>query len=254
MKFAFTLLTFSLFTVNLFSGSRQLPSNHQGFAASSVVVPVMANLAGLNGAIFKTQVSILNPSSFNYSIQVTLYDPNGMVSQQSITMSSGQIRNYSNFLQDVFSYSGAGAVKFDSQTPAGGSTDFQFVLQSGVYWDTSNGNYGTAVPGFVYSSSSFEAYSVGVNVSPAARTNIGCFNDSEDANTVEAAVFDSSGQLVDTVTMTLPARSWKQIAVTASVTGGYIRWRPTLPAYCYAVVVDNRTNDGNFIPAGEFVP
>ncbi len=254
MRFVFTLLTVCLLSFNLLASDQNPSSNRLGFAASSVVVPAMANLAGLNGAIFKTQVSILNPSNFNYPIAVTLYGPAGMVGSRSLAMSPGQIRNYSNFLQDVFSYTGAGAVRFDSQTPDGGNADFQFVLQSEVYSDTTNGNYGTAVPGFVYSASSFDAYSVGVNVSSAARTNIGCFNDSDQTNTVEAAVFDSSGQLVDTVVMTLPALSWRQMALTANVTGGYIRWRPSLPAYCYAVVVDNRTNDGNFIPAAEFVP
>ncbi|MEW5977269.1 MAG: hypothetical protein AB1898_15875 [Acidobacteriota bacterium] len=254
MKAWFVILTVCLLSFDAVAKDQNLSGNRLGFAASSAVVPVMANLEGLNGAVFQTQVSIFNPTAFNYSVQVTLYGPDGMVGSRTLTMSPGQIRNYSNFLQDVFAYAGAGAVRFDSRTPDGGSADFQFVLNSEVYWDTANGSYGTSVPALFHDASSFEAYSVGVKVSSAARTNIGCFNDSDQANAVEASVFDASGQLVDTVSMTVAPHSWKQMRLTASVNGGHIRWRLSAPAYCYAVVVDNRTNDGNFIPAAEFVP
>jgi hypothetical protein len=254
MRFVLTLLTVCLFSCNSFASNQDPSSNRLSFAASSVVVPVMANLQGLQGAFFKTQVSILNPSNFNYPIAVTLFGPNGVVGSQNLIMAPGQIRNYSNFLQEVFTYAGAGSVRFDSQASEGGSADFQFVVQSEVYWDTANGNYGTVVPALVYTASNFDSYSVGVNVSDASRTNIGCFNDSAGTNVVEAAVYDSSGQLANTVVMTLAAHSWGQMALTANVAGGYIRWRPTFPAFCYAVVVDNRTNDGNFILAAEFVP
>jgi len=33
-----------------------------------------------------------------------------------------------------------------------------------------------------------------------------------------------------------------------------VRFRPSQPAYCFTVVVNNTTNDGHFIPATEFTP
>ena len=38
----------------------------------------------------------------------------------------------------------------------------------------------------------------------------------------------------------------------ANVTNGYIRWRTSALAYCYAVVVDNLSNDGTFVPGAEY--
>ena len=48
-------------------------------------------------------------------------------------MSLGQIRNCDNFLADVFNYGGAGTVKFDSQSIAGGSDNNQFLVDAQVY-------------------------------------------------------------------------------------------------------------------------
>ena len=56
--------------------------------------------------------------------------------------------------------------------------------------------------------------------------------------------------------LNLPAKGWSQIGINDTVSGGYIKWRPqTLSSsYCYAVVVDNTSNDGTFIPALSYIP
>ena len=43
-------------------------------------------------------------------------------------------------------------------------------------------------------------------------------------------------------------------AVTATVVGGYVQFDPTEAAVCYAVIVDNATNDGRFLAATEYKP
>ena len=43
-------------------------------------------------------------------------------------------------------------------------------------------------------------------------------------------------------------------AVSSIVSGGYVQFDPTDSAVCYAVVVDNATNDGRFISAAEYRP
>ena len=42
--------------------------------------------------------------------------------------------------------------------------------------------------------------------------------------------------------------------MTTIVSGGYVQFDPTDSAVCYAVVVDNATNDGRFISAAEYKP
>ena len=69
-----------------------------------------------------------------------------------------------------------------------------------------------------------------------------------------AEVFDASNQLIKTVSITLPGGSWGQVALGTNVVGGYISWKPSTIAYCYAVVVNNTSNDGSFIPAANYNP
>jgi hypothetical protein len=218
----------------------------QLFSSSFAVVPSTANVPGLFGAVWKTQVELFNPTTSTYSVQVSLYDKTGKVKEVSIDMAAGQVRNYANFLSDVFSYSGAGALKFDS-----GSDQNQFVLDASVYTDTANGRYITPVAALNFDASNFASYSLGIIIDSSARTNIGAFNQTPSANTVTAELYDSSGTLVNTFTLTLASQGWNQVAISSNVTGGYIKFIPTLPAYCFAVVVNNTSNDGNFIQAAE---
>src|SRR5919197_758948 len=103
-------------------------------AFTNVTIPVMANNPGLQGAFFKTKVAIFNPTQLSYPIDITLFSGNGQVAKTALNMAPGQIRNYENFLQDVFSYSGAGAVQFDSSAGApGGSTGRDFMVTAEVF-------------------------------------------------------------------------------------------------------------------------
>jgi hypothetical protein len=67
-------------------------------------------------------------------------------------------------------------------------------------------------------------------------------------------VYDSANRLVTTVVLTVGGGSWIQVSLPNAVSGGYIRWRPVSAAYCYAVVVNNASNDGTFVPAVNYVP
>jgi hypothetical protein len=235
-----------LMAFNLFAAGPRQPRQSLSFASNFAVVPSMANLPGPFGAVWKTKVELFNPTASDYSIQATLYDKTGQLQQKSITLSAGQVRSYQNFLSDVFSFGGAGAVKFDS-----GNDQNEFVLNAEVYTDTANGRYITPVPGLVFDASNSVSYSLGVSVDSDNRTNIGAFNYSASNNTVTAELYDSSGTLVTTVTLTLAPWAWNQVAAPTNVSSGYIKFTPTLPAFCYAVVVNNTSNDGDFIQAVE---
>jgi len=233
------------------------PKAQVSSASPQITVPTMANTPGALGGIFKTKVVVFNPTFSAYPIQVTLYTSNGLVDQKTIYMSAGQIRNYENFLEEVFAFTGAGAVNFDSLTIPGGNLNYRFLVNSEVYIDGPNGRYKTTVMnGFPLDpvSPGANAYSTGITQDSSNRVNIGCFNASSLANIVVAEVYDSSNQLLKTVSITLPGGSWNQVALGITVTGGYITWKPSTIAYCYAVVVNNVSNDGSFIPAANSTP
>ena len=55
-------------------------------------------------------------------------------------------------------------------------------------------------------------------------------------------------------TLALPANGWGQTGISSVVNNGYVQFDPSDSAVCYAVVVDNTTNDGLFISAAEYRP
>ena len=87
------------------------------------------------------------------------------------------------------------------------------------------------------------------------RTNVGCFDQSGAPNHVKATILDSTGQqTLGSVDLNLAGHGWGQTAVNTIVSGGYVRFQPDDSAVCYAVVVDNTTNDGRLISAAEYRP
>jgi hypothetical protein len=223
-------------------------------ASTTIVVPTAANVVGARGSTFQTRISIFNPTAFTYPIQVTFYDQSGNMAMANINMSGGQLRIYDNFLGDVFSATGAGTLKFESQLIPGGSPDFQFVVNAEVWTVSAGGRYGTSVTTTIGDGSAAESYSPGIRVDSDFRSNVGCFNDSGSINTVVADVFDASNNLVTTVMLTVPPHAWAQTPIPANVASGYVRFRPARSAYCWAVAVNNTTNDGHFVLASEYVP
>lgn len=251
-------ILFFLLLVAVCSGAELVPLQSQAASASPVItIPVMTNAPGALGGVFKTKVVIFNPTISSYPVEVSLYGANGFVAKTTINLSAGQVRNYENFLAEVFTYTGAGTVNFDSLSLAGGNPNLKFLVSAEVYIDSPNGRFKTVVstgPPLDPVSPTAIAYSIGITVDGDNRTNIGCFNTSFSTNVINADVYDSANRLVTTIVLTVGGGSWTQVSLPNSVSGGYIRWRPVNAAYCYAVVVNNTSNDGTFIPAVSYVP
>ena len=239
-------------------GAELIPLQSQAASASPVItIPVMTNAPGALGGVFKTKVVVFNPTIFSFPVEVSLYGTNGFVSKTTINLAAGQVRNYENFLAEVFSYTGAGTVNFDSLSLPGGNSNLKFLVSAEVYMDSDKGRFTTVVStGAPVDpvSPTANAYSVGITVDSDSRTNLGCFNTSFSTNVISAEVYDSANRLVTTIGLTLGGGSWTQVSLPNSVSGGYIRWRPVSAAYCYAVVVNNTSNDGTFVPAVSYVP
>jgi hypothetical protein len=224
----------------------------RGFASDQQTVPVMGNLQGI-GSNFQTYVAILNPTSSAFSVQASLYDTAGLRHDAMISLAAGELKTYPNFLSSVFGFIGAGAVTFKAPDSIGGTHNNRFIIDTEVL--TSGSRFGTSVPALEFAGSNSRSFSPGVTVDSTARTNIGCFNQGDGANSIKATVLDATGKLtLGSVTLALAANAWGQTAITTTVSGGMIQFDPSDSAVCYAVVVDNSTNDGRFVLATEYKP
>jgi hypothetical protein len=215
------------------------------FASDYQTIPVVSNVRGIGGT-FQSYVALLNPTSSGFTVTASLYDTTGTKRDASITLAAGELRTYANFLADVFNYTGGGALTLRS--PQAGN---RFVVSTEI---TSN-RYNTMIPVLEFAGTSSPSFALGVNVDTNTRTNVGCFNQSDAANRIRATVYDATGkQNLGTFEMNLSANAWGQTSITSIVSGGYVQFEPQDNAVCYAVVVDNSTNDGRFINAAEYKP
>jgi len=229
------------------------------FTSAYRIIPTAANNPGQFGAVFKTRVAIVNVTNRTYTIQATLYRSGSGTIVRQITMGSRQARNYDNFLQDVFSYSGAGGVELDAFiAPPGGSDLNEFAVFAEVYTESTNGRYKTVVnisdpsDGLSLTDPSITP---GIFVDSSSRTNIGCLNTGTSQAVVNVDLFSSTGSLLTTYFLTIPGNGWAQGGVLQPVAGGYLVWRlqSGMAPDCFAVVVDNQSNDGSFIQPSKYL-
>ena len=240
-RFAFLVLITLLATTAFAQAGRRAPND--SFASDLQTIPVVANTSGFNGAQFTTYVALFNPTASTVTVTATFYDANGTATAKTITLAAGQLQTYSNFLSDVFGMTGGGAVTLRASD--------RIIANSEVR----SGGYSTSVPTLEFAGSSSRSFAPGVTVDSGSRTNVGCFNQSDNANTVKATVFDNTGkQTIGSVTLNLGPKAWGQTGIPSIVSGGYVQFDPTDNAVCYAVVVSNATNDGRFISAAEYRP
>jgi hypothetical protein len=219
---------------------------HDSFASNQQTLPVVANVVGFGGAVFRSYVAILNPTPSSFDVTASFFDGNGTKKDATINLAAGEMKVFGNFLGTVFAASGGGAVTFSSPDPSN-----RFIVSSEVQVN----DFSTPVPALEFAGSNSRSFSPGISVNSESRTNIGCFNESDAANTIKATVLDTTGKLtVGTVTLSLPPRAWGQTPINSVVSDGIVQFDPSDSAVCYAVVVDNHTNDGRFISAAEYRP
>jgi len=220
-------------------------------AVSHLLLPTSANVNGQFGAVFKTKVSIFNAVDATYSIRVGLSVSNGEIAHTFITLAPGQTLTFNNILSDLFGYYGGGAIDLDS-----GDANLDFIVNSQVYVDTASGRYTTAVQfsddlGDIIPSR--PGYVIGVSVNSASRTNIGCASNSPYDQTITFQAFDANNFAVGSpFPFTLAAFGWAQYGVNLSLTNGGIYITATQNAVCYAVEVNNMSNDGTYQLATPF--
>lgn len=230
---------------------------------SSYVFPSVANTQGLFSAFFKTKVTLYNPNTFDIVVQVQLTTGAGAPPTQNLPLAAGAFRRWDNFLQDEFSFTGgAGLVFTESSSKA-------FVAIVEVYVDGPNGRYTTPVTGLLPDDAILPSslapgaiwVAPGIQNNAGNRANFGCLSLAPVASSVQVHFFAfTNGERTDTsVILNLQSLAWQQMAVP--VTGddiiavfGLTTNDPSLIAYCYAVNVNNASNDGNSIVARRAPP
>jgi hypothetical protein len=223
------------------------------FASDLSTVPVMGNTPGAFGATFQTYVAILNPTANAFNVQASLWDANGQRHDATISLAAGQLKTFQNFLAEVFNVTGGGAVTFSSPQTPGGTHNNRFIVSTEVR--TSGTHFSTTIPVLEFAGTDSRSFVAGVTVDSNTRTNVGCFNQSANANPIKVTVLDNTGtQTLGTTTLNLGPNAWGQTGIGAIVSNGYVQFDPSDSAVCYAVVVDNTTSDGRFISAVEYRP
>ncbi len=220
-------------------------------AVSHLLLPTSANANGQFGSVYKTKVSIFNAVSASYPIRVGLSDRGGEIAHTSVFIGPGETLTYNNILNDLFGYVGGGAIDLDSS-----NGNFVFIVNAQVYVDSPGGRYTTAVqfaddlgaitparPGFA----------IGISVNGQRRTNVGCASNTSIPQTIQFQGFDANNFAVGTpLVFTLNGFGWDQYGANFSLTNGGIQITTTGNAVCYAVEVDNTSNDGTFQLATPF--
>lgn len=228
----------------------------QDIGSGWVIVPTAANAAGQHGAFFKTRVSVYGQPEFTSStgipMKIFALTPTGRLSF-TYTLPAGTVKTWENALQEIFGYTGAAAILFDTDN----LEDSLFVTAE-VYTDSPNGRFSTAVDAQTildYVGSTYPDLTIGVTAGGSFRANIGCSNYSFGKSTTTAILYGADGIRVKTFSFEVPAYGWAQIPVDAPVSRGAILWQNTgTSAFCWAVNVDNTSNDGTFLGRTTYVP
>jgi hypothetical protein len=223
-----------------------------------------ANVQGQNGAFFKTKMTLFNPNAEQITIIAGLQTPSGLfpAAGLSIVLPANSFKEYDNFLQDVFGYTGgAGIGMLDS------TLSHNFVAVAEVYVEGPNGRYSTPLTGLFTTDAVARAGSgslsvaAGLKVTSSTRANFGCASASPEQTTVHVVfyAFTNGVRTSTTADLVLPPLSWTQQSVPIqgtdilayfSVTGGGAGGGGSPGgAYCYGVNVDNTSNDGTDIVA-----
>ena len=239
----------------------ELPSPEpESLVGLGYVFPSTANAPGANGAYFKTRMVLTNPHTTRILLAAVLDTQTGSAGIKTIILEVGETRVYENFLQDVFAYTGGGGVGLMEVTETR-----PFYASAEVWAENANGRFSTSLFGMgiadrvVNLANKDTGYSLaaGVRVNASNRANVGCVNMYYAAAQVRADVYNESSATVPAaqLVLDLPGSGWAQTSVP--VTGENIRiffWQLTAAenphgTYCYAVNVNNQSNDGTSIPA-----
>lgn len=246
-------------------------------AQPAVYLPGAANTAGLGGAQFRTRVFIFAYGSQTpVVVNVLAATPGGLLTPASVGIPDDSLSYSSeNILADLFHYTGGAALRFTVDPSSGG---LALIVRAEVYTDGPFGEMSTPVPVLTSGDAVPPAYnpvfgqynislSIGTRSDSAHRMNVACSNFGPNSVSVDAYIYSTGGVLEWNHEFTLSPGQWSQAAVdgtgTPDGTGSPVFSNGVAhfyayssqgvasiePVFCYAVIVNNASNDGTVVPA-----
>ena len=223
-----------------------------GFSLPNLyVLPAVAHTAGAEGANWRTDMVIHNPSADSIAHSVLSLLKTGQdnsdfesVEREIPPCSSMGI---DDAVLSLFGHDGSGALLIQSDAS-------NLVITSRTYNDQPQGTFGQFIPGIAESRLNGTLLTQ-LTENDTYRTNVGMAALYELEQTVSLELYDSSGTQLNSMDVVLPPLGHMQLnqiyrmAGVGSVKNGFIKIKNGTGLAAYASVVDNRTGDAIFIPA-----
>jgi len=190
-----------------------VPASAQ-FAAPGGTLPVVANLPGLNGTLWRSDVSVLNVSDADTNVMFQLF-PEIVDDAQAYApktagpflVRAGEQLTRTNVLQSMFQLVNTkGALRIYSTDGA------PLVIGSRTYNDPGGGTYGQDVSSVLVGN---RGWAPGVEHDSLYRTNLGIFWQYDEAVVFDVAVFKADGTQVGSGTVSFPTSGLLQLPLTS---------------------------------------
>ena len=245
----------------LFTAVLLAPATRADDGGSVIQLPVVVSAEGRGGVFFRTRVAIVNLGQDTNEIRAHVGIGGGLDVVLG-TLALDEQKVYEDFLPEAVGAAGAAGVVFTTSQPA--------ALTAEITLDSGDGRrYSTVVPpsdglptllaqsplGQVEPVPPLPAaISLPVTVDSYTRTNLACTNLTASPWRVRADVHAADGRLVESRDLSIDPDGFAQVALANAVAGGYVEWTtvgaaPDGRRDCYAVVVDNGTNDARIVRA-----
>lgn len=228
------------------------------------MVPAAANVAGLNGTVWHTDLSLHNPHAFDLPVEIDFLPSdtdNQVADALFVTLEPWETFNLWDVLgSEYFATDGTGAILVvaDWGLACDPVEDCDFLVTSRTYTldpDDGFGEFGQTIPG----SSTWQGidwatlgYAAGIlNDGLSFRTNIGIASWSGDWTTVAVDVQDADGTIIESLSYDVPPFGHVQDRLVAAIEGGsLVFWledgSDDALVFGYASVVDQSTGDASF--------
>lgn len=223
------------------------------------LIATSAELAGANQTYWRTELSVHNAATNAATVTFRYLPPPGIApKERTISLGGGLTITYANALRDLFGVTNVGgAIAVEASNPLGLPN---VKLSSRTFTTSTTGTYGQFVPA-VDDVLPATLYLVGLENSASFRTNVGVVNKAGSQQNATLTLYDASGVVLASPTMSLPAGSFQQLGITnlfpvltgQSKSGMSIRIAASSSdaVTAYASLIDNRTQDPSYVEASQ---
>ncbi len=223
-------------------------------STNSYFIPAAALASGAEGSFFQTDVDINNAGAAMVTYQF-LWLPRGTnnsdpQTSDSLTLAAGASVRYENVLEEVFGLvpPASGALAITSDSPDLGVMSRTYNVPTVKI----SGTFGQAIPGVSGSNLITQNETkriIFMSENDDLRANLGCVNGVNDNLPITITLYDETGAMLGTESMSLSPWSNNQINrifADYAPTNGYAdvtSIKATAEYYCYGSVLDNGSND-----------